>query len=321
MEDGLRLQPHTRAWLRQSALEAHIAGYCADLASRGYAASTQRVYLGCVAHFAHWMRREKLDLNRLDEGAVARYLAEHLPRCDCPEPVRRLVHENRAALVHLLASLRHHGAVGSLANLTDAMEVRDRAVRPIYAAGPGVRRQYAGATRRDRSASPVARVRLRAACAGPAQPCRCAPVHRGSHGQVECRLDARDRRSAARLSAVPGEPRRSGTGAARRYPQHRALATGNIARGADRSRDRAAAAILRSAVPIIQTRLRDGALSGRSRPAIERGCGLAPRRHRLAGRHGASRQAQIAAHRPAAAALRDRPGDQQLPRLGTAEDH
>jgi hypothetical protein len=58
------------------------------------------------------MRRERLALKRLDEDAVARYLAEHLPWCDCSEPVRRLVHENRTALVHLLATLRACGAVG-----------------------------------------------------------------------------------------------------------------------------------------------------------------------------------------------------------------
>jgi site-specific recombinase XerD len=111
MEVGLRLQLHTRAWLKQSTLDAHVSGYCAYLEAHGYAASTQRVYLGCVAHFAHWMRRERLGLKRLDEDAVARYLAEHLPRCDCAEPVRRLVHENRAALVHLLATLRASGAI------------------------------------------------------------------------------------------------------------------------------------------------------------------------------------------------------------------
>jgi integrase/recombinase XerD len=111
MDDSLPLQPHTHAWLKQSALKSHVAGYWTHLESRGYAASTRRVYLGCVAHFAHWMRRERLGLKRLDEDTVARYLTEHLPRCDCPEPVRRLVHENRAALVHLLATLRASGAV------------------------------------------------------------------------------------------------------------------------------------------------------------------------------------------------------------------
>jgi integrase/recombinase XerD len=88
-----------------------VSGYCAYLEARRYAPSTRRTYLGCVAHFARWMRQERLGLKRLDEGAVARYLIEHLPRCDCPEPVRRVVHENRAALVHLLATLRACGAV------------------------------------------------------------------------------------------------------------------------------------------------------------------------------------------------------------------
>ena len=111
MEDEPRLQPHARAWLEQSALEAHVSGYCMYLGSRGYAPSTQRVYLGCIAHFAHWMHRERLALKRLDEGAVARYITEHLLRCDCPEPVRRGVHDNRAALVHLLAILRASGAI------------------------------------------------------------------------------------------------------------------------------------------------------------------------------------------------------------------
>ena len=111
MEDELRLRPHAREWLKQSALDAHVSGYCMYLQSRRYAPSTRRVYLGCVAHFAHWARGERLGLKRLDEGTVARYLTEHLPQCGCSEPVRRQVHDNRAALVQLLAVLRSCGAV------------------------------------------------------------------------------------------------------------------------------------------------------------------------------------------------------------------
>jgi hypothetical protein len=58
MEDE-RLQPHARAWLKQSALDAHVSGYCTYLQTRGYAPSTRRVYFACVAHFAHWMRQER----------------------------------------------------------------------------------------------------------------------------------------------------------------------------------------------------------------------------------------------------------------------
>jgi len=53
IDDNFPLQPHARAWLRQSALEAHATEYWAYLGSRRYAASTRRVYLVCVAHFAH----------------------------------------------------------------------------------------------------------------------------------------------------------------------------------------------------------------------------------------------------------------------------
>jgi integrase/recombinase XerD len=111
MEDELRLSLHARAWLEQSVLDAHVSGYCMYLQSRGYAPSTRRVYVGCVAHFAHWARGERLGLKRLDENAVTRYLTEHLPQCDCLEPVRRHVHDNRAALAQLLAVLRSSGAV------------------------------------------------------------------------------------------------------------------------------------------------------------------------------------------------------------------
>jgi integrase/recombinase XerD len=111
MDDSLPLQPHTHAWLKQSVLETHVAGYWEHLKSRGYAVGTRRTYLCCIAHFAHWMRRKRLSLGRLGEDAVARYLTEHLPRCDCQKPVRRLVHENRAALVHLLVTLRACGAI------------------------------------------------------------------------------------------------------------------------------------------------------------------------------------------------------------------
>jgi hypothetical protein len=82
MELGLRLQPHTRAWLKQSTVNSQVSEYCAYLEAHGYATSTQRAYLCCIAHFAYWMRRAQLGLKQLDEDAVARYLADHLPRCN-----------------------------------------------------------------------------------------------------------------------------------------------------------------------------------------------------------------------------------------------
>ena len=152
MEDRLPLQPNTRAWLRQSVLEVHIAGFWQDLGARGYAESTRRIYLGCVAHFAHWMRRERFTLTRLDEGAVARYLAEHLPRCGCQEPLRRLVHENRAALVHLLATLRARGTIGQprkpYRKIESELEQFDQYMRQARGLADNTRQQRVAIVRR-----------------------------------------------------------------------------------------------------------------------------------------------------------------------------
>jgi integrase/recombinase XerD len=171
MDVGLPLQPHTCAWLRKSALATHVAGYWTHLVSRAYAAGIRRVYLGCIAHFAHWMRRERLGLKRVDEDAVARYLAEHLPWCDCSEPVRRLVHENRAALVHLLATLRACGAVGEPRKphwqIEAELERFDRYMRQARGLADNTREQRIAIVRRLLSSQfgsrPIVPTRLRPA--------------------------------------------------------------------------------------------------------------------------------------------------------------
>ncbi len=62
-------------------------------------------YLNCVAHFAQWAHRHRLALDKMDEKATARFLAEHLPHCDCPYLVKRGKGDARAALSHLLRTL------------------------------------------------------------------------------------------------------------------------------------------------------------------------------------------------------------------------
>jgi site-specific recombinase XerD len=70
-----------------------------------YALETQRAYLRCVAHFAHWLTQEDYDLEAIGQCAVTRFLSEHLPACACPDPVRRYRKELRSALAHLLKVL------------------------------------------------------------------------------------------------------------------------------------------------------------------------------------------------------------------------
>jgi site-specific recombinase XerD len=109
MHHEIVIQPQPRAWLENSILQPYVSRYGEHLNHRRYAPSTQRVYLCCVAHFAHWLTGERYTLNALDKAVVVRFLSEHIPTCTCPYPVRRLRHELRAALAHLLGVLKANG--------------------------------------------------------------------------------------------------------------------------------------------------------------------------------------------------------------------
>lgn len=111
MQKAIILQPQPRAWLEGSILRPYISQYGEHLQRRRYAPNTQRAYLCCLAHFAHWLTQEGYILEAIGQGAVMRFLSEHLPACACPDPVRRLRHELQAALGHLLEVLEAGGVV------------------------------------------------------------------------------------------------------------------------------------------------------------------------------------------------------------------
>ena len=98
------IHPVAAAWLRTSALAPYVPAYWCRLMERQYARGTARAYLSCIAHFARWSRRRRLDLGDLEQVG-RRFVEEHLPRCDCPCRVQRNSHMVRAALRHLQAVL------------------------------------------------------------------------------------------------------------------------------------------------------------------------------------------------------------------------
>jgi hypothetical protein len=108
------IQPQPRDWLEQSVLQGFVGAYSDHLHHGRYAANTRRAYLCCVAHFAHWLTIEHHTLSSVGEAAVRQFVVEHLPRCDCPYPVRRIRHEISAALGQLLVVLRAEGAIASI---------------------------------------------------------------------------------------------------------------------------------------------------------------------------------------------------------------
>jgi integrase/recombinase XerD len=97
--------------LNKRVLAKHLALYQAFLEERRYAPRTRCNYLRCVAHFAHWMASAGHSASQIGEGAISRFLGEHLPRCTCPLPVRRVHHTNRTALRLFLKALRVGGQI------------------------------------------------------------------------------------------------------------------------------------------------------------------------------------------------------------------
>ena len=96
------------AWVRDSVFAPFIPAYIDYLTARQYAPRTIRAYVDCVAHFARWGRRRRLELGDLDV-ALKCFVQGHLPRCDCARRVPKCPHQVRAALSHLPAVLASHG--------------------------------------------------------------------------------------------------------------------------------------------------------------------------------------------------------------------
>lgn len=145
MQKAIILQPQPRAWLEGSILRPYVSQYVEHLQRRRYTPNTQRAYLCCVAHFAHWLTQEGYDLEAIGQGAVMRFLSEHLPACACPGPVRRLRHELQAALGHLLEVLEAGGVVLQYPACNSAIEREltrfDTHMRDVWGLAENTRRQ------------------------------------------------------------------------------------------------------------------------------------------------------------------------------------
>lgn len=103
--------PVPAGWLRDSDLAPFIPSYLSRLVQQRYAPNTVRMYVYGVAHFAHWIRRRRVEVGNLDREVVRRFVDEHLPRCTCPSPVQRNRHQVRAALRQLLVTLADAGVL------------------------------------------------------------------------------------------------------------------------------------------------------------------------------------------------------------------
>lgn len=145
MSPEIVIQPQLRMWLETSILQPYVSHYSMYLHRERYAVNTQRVYLRCIAHFAHWLSTEGCGLDQVGEATAARFLLEHVPACDCPAPVRRVKHELRAAIAILCVVLREEG-IGTKDPTPDTAAAQelayfDRHMRDVWGLAESTRRR------------------------------------------------------------------------------------------------------------------------------------------------------------------------------------
>lgn len=138
------LQPGPRRWLTNSVFSSVEEEYVSYLRAGRYHPHTVRVYFACVAHFAKWTTEEGLDIALIDEAAQWRFLDTHVPSCDCPYPVRKVHHELRVAIRHLLRVLRAQRRIAAIEQrgwLDGELAAFDRYMRDVGGLADTTRRQ------------------------------------------------------------------------------------------------------------------------------------------------------------------------------------
>jgi len=107
IEDYLR-RPRVVAQLRASVLGSDLDELADELKRLGYRPSTIQTHLRAAGHFAYWLGREHIELARLSETTIVRFVEEHLPSCRCRVP-RATRSDIQSVAPHLLKVLRARG--------------------------------------------------------------------------------------------------------------------------------------------------------------------------------------------------------------------
>lgn len=98
-------------WLAEGPLAPHVDAFKRYLTERGYAKNSFANCVGSIAHFAQWIHRRAVDVQRVDESVLSEFLDVHLPSCRCTGVVQRHRPSLSAALGHLLVVLRAQGVI------------------------------------------------------------------------------------------------------------------------------------------------------------------------------------------------------------------
>jgi len=91
----------------ETTVAAVLDRYAVALVARRLSRSTSDQYRQIATHFIAWWRAEHPQGQpALSQSDVEAFVSIHLPQCTCPHRGRRTIHENRAALRHLLHVLQ-----------------------------------------------------------------------------------------------------------------------------------------------------------------------------------------------------------------------
>jgi integrase/recombinase XerC len=109
--NSIHPQRNSNDRLIDSQLSPHLDAFKQHLSERRYASGTISGYCSCIRHFSCWINNCELDIHQIDEHVVLQFLDDHLPHCDCPQPVNHVRCDLRAALGHLLIVLRANAVI------------------------------------------------------------------------------------------------------------------------------------------------------------------------------------------------------------------
>jgi site-specific recombinase XerD len=104
MSENLFKEPEAAERLRGDPLGAHLDSVARSLVALGYASSTVRMYLWCLADFSGWIERSDVAVRDLDDRIVDTFVDERRRQ-------GRLLRSHRAAIRRLVEHLRDQGIV------------------------------------------------------------------------------------------------------------------------------------------------------------------------------------------------------------------
>jgi site-specific recombinase XerD len=139
-------------WLDDGPLAPHVDAFKQYLTDRGYAKNSFANCMGSIAHFAQWLHRRGVDVQRIDESVLSEFLDAHLPCCRCTGAVQRHRPSLRAALGHLLVVLRAQGVIAppvvSKIPVDDELRRYDEYMERVRGLAPATRRLALSIVRR-----------------------------------------------------------------------------------------------------------------------------------------------------------------------------